>query len=324
MFSRGGESDYNLVLIDGVRVNQNGGCVRLRPHQRQRNRSRRSRARCAVGAVGLGRDGVGRAGVHEAGRSDGAASRCRLNRRRHVQDLPRRRAPDRRGARARRLLGRRPHVGRPTARSRTFFRRTTRSSRTASTPPPARRSARAPPCAAACATRAAQGHGVGAITFGVARYRHGATTRRTCRGTSTCRTRSARATPAPPRSTNSGYESLSAGHRQRSAVRHVRDSRRHAERALPERDAARSPDHAGRVQPAVAQRARRRVRISSSPRRRPSTSRLRASKDELRRPGVPVSGRFHVGQRAAAERGYDWEREIRPAQTTPAVLPSWP
>ncbi len=25
MFSRGGESDYNLVLIDGVRVNQNGG-----------------------------------------------------------------------------------------------------------------------------------------------------------------------------------------------------------------------------------------------------------------------------------------------------------
>ena len=68
MFSRGGESDYNLVLIDGVRVNQSGGIVRLQPHQRRRDRARRSGARRAVGAVGIGCDGIGRAGLHQARR----------------------------------------------------------------------------------------------------------------------------------------------------------------------------------------------------------------------------------------------------------------
>ena len=31
LFARGGESDYNLVLVDGVRVNPSGGAVRLQP-----------------------------------------------------------------------------------------------------------------------------------------------------------------------------------------------------------------------------------------------------------------------------------------------------
>ena len=38
-FSRGGESDYNLVLIDGVRVNAQGRLFRLQPHRHGRVRA---------------------------------------------------------------------------------------------------------------------------------------------------------------------------------------------------------------------------------------------------------------------------------------------
>ena len=67
MFARGGESDYNLVLIDGVRVNLSGGTFDFSRDRRRRDRSRRGRARRAVGAVGLRRDGLGGADLHRAG-----------------------------------------------------------------------------------------------------------------------------------------------------------------------------------------------------------------------------------------------------------------
>ena len=67
VFARGGESDYNHVLIDGVRVNANGGHYDFRPRVGQRDRAGRGRAGRAVGAVRIGRDGVRRPDLHEAG-----------------------------------------------------------------------------------------------------------------------------------------------------------------------------------------------------------------------------------------------------------------
>ena len=69
LFSRGGESDYNLVLIDGVRVNLRWRAVRLQPGRRRRDRARGGRARRAVVAVGIRCHGLGRAGVHQARRA---------------------------------------------------------------------------------------------------------------------------------------------------------------------------------------------------------------------------------------------------------------
>ena len=85
LFSRGGESDYNLVLIDGVRVNLRRRRVRLQPYRCRRNRTSRGRARCAVCAVRDPTPWAPSCRSYQAGRSDGRAARDRLGRGRLVQ-----------------------------------------------------------------------------------------------------------------------------------------------------------------------------------------------------------------------------------------------
>ena len=186
--------------------------------------------------------GVGGAGVHEARRQ-------RLTRRSVagsieggiVQHLARRRAPDRRRAGRRRLLRSGSHIAGPTARSPTSCRRTTRSSRRRSTAASAATLGAAQACAAACATATAQGRAVGPITYGSATPAP-RTTRRTCRGMSTCRIPPGRATPAPPPSTTSATSRVSVDTIRDPSFSDLRDPRGHAERALPERHAAGAPD----------------------------------------------------------------------------------
>ena len=67
VFARGGESDYNHVLIDGVRVNANGGYYDFGPRLGQRDRAGRGGAGRAVGALRVGCDRVGHPDLHEAG-----------------------------------------------------------------------------------------------------------------------------------------------------------------------------------------------------------------------------------------------------------------
>ena len=158
LFARGGESDYNLVLIDGVRVNPSGGAFDFSRISAARYRSARGRPRRAVGALRLRRDRIGRAGVHETRDARRCAARDRLARRRQLRHVARRRQRDRRRAATRRLPGSAPPIAAPRVRSRTSCPSTTRFTRDIGRRRvSASSSAIAPRCGPACATRTAKG-----------------------------------------------------------------------------------------------------------------------------------------------------------------------
>ena len=154
MFSRGGESDYNLVLIDGVRVNLSGG---------QFDFSR-------IGAGEIERVEVVRGAQSSLWGSDAMGSVVQVFTQARRRRATRRRsagaveggsfntwrgdaAPHRRRRGSGRLSGRRHLPRAPTARSPTSCPEDDRFEQTAfDARPRRRRSAPAPACAAACAT----------------------------------------------------------------------------------------------------------------------------------------------------------------------------
>ena len=69
LFVRGGESNYNKVLLDGIPLNEPGGVFNFSNITTREPRARGARPRRAVGALRLGRDGERHAAVHAARRA---------------------------------------------------------------------------------------------------------------------------------------------------------------------------------------------------------------------------------------------------------------
>ena len=89
MFTRGGESDYNLVLIDGVRVNQSGGVFdfsRINAAEIERVEVVRGAQSSLWGSDAMG---VGGPDLHATRRRRRPPAGVGLDRRRIVQHLPR-------------------------------------------------------------------------------------------------------------------------------------------------------------------------------------------------------------------------------------------
>ena len=84
LFPRGGESDYTLVLVDGIPQNAFGGGFDAAHLAHRRHRAHRGRARTAERALRQRRDRRHRADHHEAGRPDARAGLRRGRRLRHV------------------------------------------------------------------------------------------------------------------------------------------------------------------------------------------------------------------------------------------------
>ena len=131
LFVRGGESNYNKVLLDGIPLNEPGRHVQLQQPDDRQPRAHRDRARRAVGAVRIRCDGERRAAVHQARRAgrDEPAARDVLVRRRHATTRCARGAAVS-GARARSTTPSARRASTPTTACRTTSSRTRRCRRT--------------------------------------------------------------------------------------------------------------------------------------------------------------------------------------------------
>ena len=303
LFSRGGESDYNLVLIDGVRANLDGGQFDFSRIAARRDRARRGRPRRAVVAVGLGCDGRGGAGVHPARRRERRAATSAVGRGRLVRH---------RGAATRGVTGGALRTGGlPGRRHATAgsdgafadilpeddcFDQTAFDGGLGA-------HARQPrePCGRGCVTATAQGTIGGHDHLRHPATRAASTTRRTCRGIPTCRhavgTRfTGTATFNYFRNEGASTDSIAD-----PPFNDLRDSRGHAERASSRRHA---PGAADRRQPEfnalVGGRRDARVRTSSLPRHTASATFRPRAPDGVSPAGGALPGRLRRGRTASA------------------------
>ena len=178
MFSRGGESDYNLVLIDGVRVNQSGGMFdfsRINAAEIDRVEVVRGAQSALWGSDAMG--SVVQVFTRRAGAGD-APQRHRRRRRRIVRHVARRRAGHGGAQRACGLPRRRVASPAPTARSHDMLPEDDEFEQDAvdggvGVMLGRRASAASQPAL----QRRPTGRTVGQITYGVARHRHAPTRR---------------------------------------------------------------------------------------------------------------------------------------------------